>query len=178
MQIGRHCWLLRITFMVKLVNWCKNMISTAFSALSPSRKRVVGIGYTSPPVDINNPPEPQFQGCMAVTGTTGVVLTTPAGDTSTAAVTHTIFNSGNAPIDWEVTSTQTWVKFLNFYVFGPMQTSMSGTLNPGESYNLIALIDTSLADAFPPGLYSAFTQFSNETNECGNTTNAYLLTLS
>jgi alpha-tubulin suppressor-like RCC1 family protein len=81
---------------------------------------------------------------------------------------YTISNSGTAPINWAVTSNQTWIDI----------SPASGTLNPGDSV-VVTVAFNEEADALPGAEepYVAILTFSNGTNGCGSTTLEVILTI-
>jgi hypothetical protein len=72
---------------------------------------------------------------------------------------YTLTNIGGLPIDWTLTLSETWVE----------GSVTSGTLNPGQSVNVVVSFNAE-ADNLPSSEdpYTATISFENTTNDCGS----------
>ena len=91
----------------------------------------------------------------------------PGGPFSPISQTYGVSNSGGASMSWTANSTANWLTL----------SATGGTLPPGASTNVLAVINTN-ASSLAIGNYSDTIGFTNTTNGAGNTTRGVNLNVS
>lgn len=153
------------------------MISLAFAALTPSKKRAIPIDHKAPPVDFSNTPPPAPTSCMQVVRPDVFFASGPAGGPFVnGQLNQTVFNNGTIPLDITITSSVSWIRFLDLQAFGPTQASMAITLPPGGSFNFAAVLGPD-ANALPVGVWAGIMVYINTTTGCGNTNSSGFVTV-
>lgn len=148
--------------------------SAPFKSLAPfpSRLRPASSKYRVFPVDYINPPSGASTafGCIFVSPSSPVSVDGPSGSggTDPAVVIYQITNSGGKTLTWNASTADAYL------ILG----ASSGTLDPGESYDLHVTFDDDAIRELPDQVTTATVSISDPDNACGDTTVSLVITKS
>ena len=104
---------------------------------------------------------------LSVSPASGAAYTGKAGGPFTPAqTTYTLTNSGDAPVTWQASKTQTWITL----------SATSGTLAAQSTAN-VNVMGNAQANGLAAGTYTDTITFTNQTNGAGTTTRGVTLTV-
>ena len=107
-------------------------------------------------------------GTLAVTPTTAFTVQGDVGGPfAPGMATYSISNPGTEPLDWSASKTETWLSL----------STSGGTVQPGDSADLVISINASAAASLAAGTYTGQVLFLNEVDGSGTTVRTVSLTV-